>query len=564
MSSTPVTVIEGPIHTNTLAHKRYLVLYVIMIVLAFLPPAYLLLRFPIFRMAHGPWWQQLVFPVALVGVWLLGTLSAVLVSAIFLQLVKLKHKPREGVFQKDPADKDYRAWSLRGVTRKLGLWAANLVPIPLFKRLAYRLLGSSTKTGGAYFDYWVDPEFVEIGEDSVIGHGSVVTSAMVLADKLIIRRVRLGRNVHVANHSVIAPGVDVGDDTVIGPVSTTEPGKTYEGGQVYNGVPLQAFRPNQYTKERVADADAIIAEFESSRQALPTDEDQREVVQPQTQKLSYPWYLGAFFVIFYVAYIIPAVLAYLYYQLVVYPVVVAPGVSLARLATELPALLAFLSLPLFLFALYCLHMVLYVLVLGAFVKLTERISPSQKGVFKRDFEESYEVLKYYQVRGFLSRLLKWKIMRSLLPWLMNWAISRCHFGTVGKGVTQEDHYVGSEFLQIGAGTYIGYGALVGTHTVEGAFGRIVISGSKFGENCTVCSGVLIGPDANFLDNSHALPGSGLPKGYKLRSNKFYLGRPPIRLPRSKARKYFAEPPKKTAKASTGPEQTPKHEGGASQ
>ncbi len=250
MPSTPISLREGPLATNALVLKRYLILYFIIIWLSSLPPTILILW--IVRS-----WSQWALPNTFITVlvlaavvflvWLTWVVSSLIVSRIFLSLVILIHKPREGIFERNRSDKNYRHWSLRATIRKFAFWTAHtFAPIPLMKLLAFKVLGYKQKgSGTVFFDCWIDPEFTTIEPGAKIGLGANVIASMVMADKLIVKRVRVGANAIIGVGAVVAPGADVGENCAIGALSTTELGQVLEPGWVYTGVPAKKFKLNQ-------------------------------------------------------------------------------------------------------------------------------------------------------------------------------------------------------------------------------------------------------------------------------------------------------------------------------
>lgn len=248
MASTPVSVREGPTTTNTLVMKRYVFWYIVMIWLSALPSTYWIITFLLGREILDAWFL-FILPFHILWCWVLWVFSAILVSRLFLSVVNLLHRPREGVFERSRDDKDYRYWSLRGTIKKFGFWAAHTFPLPWLDMFAFKLFGVRAKGGTAFFDCWVDSEFIEIGDNTMLGLGAVVLSSMVVGDKLIIKRVKIGDNNLIGAHTVVAPGTVIGDNIVLGALSTTKVGQVLESGYIYTGVPCRQFKENKYAKD---------------------------------------------------------------------------------------------------------------------------------------------------------------------------------------------------------------------------------------------------------------------------------------------------------------------------
>ncbi|MHA1731545.1 MAG: acyltransferase [Promethearchaeota archaeon] len=248
MSSTPVSLLEGIITTNTLPKKRYVAWYVLMIWISALPPVWIVLRFFNGKAFNDPFtsaWVIFMVPILIMLLWLLWVVCAILISRVFLSIAILLHKPREGVFDRDPKDKGYKYWAIRGTIRKFGVWAAHSYPLPWLDTVAFKVLGVKQRGGGtAFFDCWVDSEFLEVGDNAMFGLGSCIMTSMVAGDKLLIKGTKIGARTLIGAGAVVAPGTVVGDDCVLGSLSTTSVGQVLEDGWIYTGVPCRKFREN--------------------------------------------------------------------------------------------------------------------------------------------------------------------------------------------------------------------------------------------------------------------------------------------------------------------------------
>ncbi|MHA1732785.1 MAG: hypothetical protein ACTSU5_12640 [Promethearchaeota archaeon] len=250
MSSTPVSLREGPLATNALVLKRYVVVYVLVVWASTVPPAALAvwLATGSLRWAALPTWMfVLLLPAVVLLLWFTWVLSSIAVSWVVLRVVILLHRPREGVFRRDRGDRDYRHWSLRATVRKFAFWTARtFYPLPLVLVLAFKVLGYKRRgVGTVLFDCWVDPEFTEIGRGVKLGLGCNVLGSMVVADKLVVKKTVVGAGTVVGVGAVITPGTVVGENCAIGALSTTELGQVLEAGWIYTGVPVRKVGLNQ-------------------------------------------------------------------------------------------------------------------------------------------------------------------------------------------------------------------------------------------------------------------------------------------------------------------------------
>ncbi|MHA1518646.1 MAG: DapH/DapD/GlmU-related protein [Promethearchaeota archaeon] len=263
----------GPSTTNTLAANRYLVLYILLIWLSIFPEFFLLIQI-IARFEITLVYFFLILPLYLFCGYLLLVFSSLFWSWLFLKLVCMFHRPKEGYFERSMKDKDYRFWSLRAVIKKYPIWIIHNAPFPWLDTIAFKLFGNQVSFSTPTYDAWIDSEFVDIGHGTTIGQGSVIMTSMITAELLIIKRVKIGNNCLVGAHSVVSPGTQIRDNTILGALSSTTFGQELEANWVYMGTPAVKYRPSKFrdqddltSEERakqktIKEVDTVIAENE--------------------------------------------------------------------------------------------------------------------------------------------------------------------------------------------------------------------------------------------------------------------------------------------------------------
>ncbi|MHA1727268.1 MAG: acyltransferase [Promethearchaeota archaeon] len=271
--SIPASLKGGPITTNTLFSKNYLWFHIIIIWLSLLP-----VLFFIWFTWPGYYNNRLFFfltlPFYLMCWYLLLVADTILISKFFLMIVNLIHKPREGYFPRDDKNRDYRFWSLRATIKKFALWVTHNCPLPWLDIIAFKIFG--VKVGKAtLFDAFVDVEFIEIGNNAIIGQGSVIMSTMITKDWLIIKKVIIGNDTVIGAHSVVSPGTIFGNNTVLGAMSATTVGQVLESDWVYMGVPCRKYKTNVYQSLEES-AEELARKRENFKQYL-TIEDIEEI-----------------------------------------------------------------------------------------------------------------------------------------------------------------------------------------------------------------------------------------------------------------------------------------------
>ena len=73
----------------------------------------------------------------LVSAYILFAFGSSFWSWLFFHIIIIFHHPREGIFPRDPHDKDYRAWSLRAVVKKYAIWVSHNFPFPWMDLLVF-------------------------------------------------------------------------------------------------------------------------------------------------------------------------------------------------------------------------------------------------------------------------------------------------------------------------------------------------------------------------------------------------------------------------------------------
>lgn len=84
------------------------------------------------------------------------------------------------------------------------------------------------------------PEYIEIGDNSIIGYNSTILCHEYLTREYRLGRVRIGSNVMIGANTTILPGVTIGDNAVIGAGSVVH--KDVEPNTFAAGNPLRVIR----------------------------------------------------------------------------------------------------------------------------------------------------------------------------------------------------------------------------------------------------------------------------------------------------------------------------------
>lgn len=264
--STPVSLKMAPFTGNVVAKKKYLILYLILMWMSFIPLIiefwlYWSLFFPqnipitnIYNLYEPPTDALLFYlllPAEIYILYLTLVFSSMIFAKIMLIFVNLFHKPREGIFKRDPKDKDYAYWSLRSIIKKWPAWISHSFPLPWHDIIFLKFFGVKTNFSNATLDSWVNSEFVEIGKNVTIGQGAFIGSSMIMGDYLIIKKIILEDNVLIGTHTVLCPGTIMRRNSVLSAMSFTYVDQELEEGWIYLGNPAKKYRENDFFKDDI-------------------------------------------------------------------------------------------------------------------------------------------------------------------------------------------------------------------------------------------------------------------------------------------------------------------------
>ncbi|MFX0083964.1 MAG: hypothetical protein ACFE94_19635 [Candidatus Hodarchaeota archaeon] len=225
-------------------------------------------------------------PFAIFGSIYFFILACILFSKLFLILVNLIHKPKEGVFKAEIGDEDFEFWMLRTELKKIALWFMRNSPLPWTDVVALRLFGVDMDASSHLNDAWCDAEFIKFGRKSLIGQGATIMSSMVVGRYLIIKKVVCDDYIMVGGHTTIAPGTIMGKESVIGALSSTTVNQVLEPMWVYFGIPAIKLKENKYAEERrdvilKRDVDGA-TKFEMEHD-VNIDEDKKDLIKVEKE-----------------------------------------------------------------------------------------------------------------------------------------------------------------------------------------------------------------------------------------------------------------------------------------
>jgi acetyltransferase-like isoleucine patch superfamily enzyme len=136
---------------------------------------------------------------------------------------------------------------VRVMVNFLIVYTCRFLPSLTLKNILYRLIGMKVGKNVsiglmAMFDIFF-PEFIEIGENTVIGYDATVLAHEYLVDEWRRGRVKIGRNVMIGANTTILPGISIGDGAMISACSLVN--RDVEAGSFVGGVPARKIRRDE-------------------------------------------------------------------------------------------------------------------------------------------------------------------------------------------------------------------------------------------------------------------------------------------------------------------------------
>ncbi len=233
-------------------------------------------------------------------------------------------------------------------------------------------------------------------------------------------------------------------------------------------------------------------------------------------------WLPAFYVIYFCSFLIPSVIFMLFIMMFYLPYFLEVR-NFISLFTNLPSLIASVSIPFVIIICYLIHLFIVALITRWYWSFSEKRSPSKSGVIPRNIPS--KTLNFYHFRSFIIKYPKNAFSRGPFPWLLKWMFNFTRTNKIGKGTVIEEQVAGDRFIEIGENAYLGTNPGITSHAVEGIFGNISFAKIKIGNNATTAGFNCLGPGVETGNNSWWLPVTGATKYNILKGNNYYFGTP---------------------------------------
>lgn len=244
-----VDLTKYPITTGAIDYPKFAIFlqFVLHSLSLLLPSVFILTFFESAMDSTFIHWRVILLFFDVFSWWGLYLLTSLTFGKLFLILLTLLHKPREGVFEVSFKDKDYYYFCLRVAIKKVIFWIWNNFCFPWATNLAFKVCKMKADFKSTLFDGWSDLEFIEYGENIMLGQGATVASSIIIGNYLIVKKVIIGDHVVLGGNCIVAPGTIIGKNCTLGVWAVTHINQVLEPDWIYLGRPARKF---QSIKER--------------------------------------------------------------------------------------------------------------------------------------------------------------------------------------------------------------------------------------------------------------------------------------------------------------------------
>jgi acetyltransferase-like isoleucine patch superfamily enzyme len=233
---------ESPVPIDEKLRNRFLVIYIIIIILSFIPCVILEYYYVFYLWVelNQYWIFFLLLPFNVVVSIYLLQISATIIAALLIKGINLIHTPKEGTFHRSFKDKDYVYWNIRNLIKKWPLYITASNPFPWLKnRFTLRFFGVRIGKHCICDNSWISSEFVSIGNNVILGMNSTLISFGVEQDYFIIKKITIEDNVLLGAKCVILPGTIIKHNCKLEAHSYTDYNAILKENSLYSGHPAK-------------------------------------------------------------------------------------------------------------------------------------------------------------------------------------------------------------------------------------------------------------------------------------------------------------------------------------
>ena len=233
---------ESPVPIDEKLRNRFLVLYIIIIILSFFPCVILEYYYVFYLWVelNQYWIFFILLPFNVVVSIYLLQISATIIAALLIKIINLIHTPKEGTFHRSFKDKDYVYWNIRNLIKKWPLYITASNPFPWLKnRFTLRFFGVRIGKHCICDNSWISSEFVSIGKNVILGMNSTLISFGIEQDYFIIKQITIENNVLIGAKCVLLPGTIIKHNCKLEAHSYTDYNSVLKEDSLYSGHPAK-------------------------------------------------------------------------------------------------------------------------------------------------------------------------------------------------------------------------------------------------------------------------------------------------------------------------------------
>ncbi len=119
---------------------------------------------------------------------------------------------------------------------------SGFVPVPLM-RIVYLSLGARLGRNTYSSGILLDPPFIHIGDNTIIGQYALLVPHVIEGSKLAHESICVGSNVTIGAHAVVLSGVRIDDHALVATGAVVTKGTHIRNGEVWGGVPARRLLP---------------------------------------------------------------------------------------------------------------------------------------------------------------------------------------------------------------------------------------------------------------------------------------------------------------------------------
>lgn len=116
------------------------------------------------------------------------------------------------------------------------------LPFPLM-RMLLQALGARMGGNSYCAGIMMDPQFVSMGNDSIIGNSAMIIPHIIEDDQLGYYPVRIGDRVTIGARAIVMADVEIGDGAIVAVQSVVTKGTRITAGETWGGTPAKCLRP---------------------------------------------------------------------------------------------------------------------------------------------------------------------------------------------------------------------------------------------------------------------------------------------------------------------------------